>query len=91
MVFRLFTRYKDGQKRPRFKYGSQGVRLQRAYLRLNAHSVGPCVVEITRMPFDFNGNLTVIEHLVRSVTMVADAGGRLAPMYSGLRLQMRKS
>lgn len=88
--FKLFARYRDGSRRPRLKYGSDGVRLKRAYLRLNNHSIGGCEVLITRTPIDFTQDLTVVEHLKGDVTMVRDEQFRLAPIYSGMTLQMRQ-
>jgi hypothetical protein len=88
-TFKLFTRYRDGVRRPRLKYGAEGVRLRRAYLRLRGHAIGPAVVEITRMPFDFSDELTVVEHLRGGTTMVRDTEYRLAPVWSGLVLQNR--
>jgi hypothetical protein len=87
--FKLYGRYKDGTRRPRLRFGSEGVRLQRAYLRLNNHALGPCVLEISRAPFDFTHELTVVEHLKGGVTMVRDEGHRLAPLWSGIKLQQR--
>ena len=88
-TFKLFGRYKDGTRRPRLQYGAQGVKLTRAYLRLRGHALGPAVVEIKRMPFDFTQELTVVEHLRGGTTMVRDEEYRLAPMWSGLVLQNR--
>jgi hypothetical protein len=42
------------------------------------------------MPFDFSDELTVVEHLKGGVTMVADSGMRLAPVWSGIKLQQRQ-
>lgn len=89
--FKLFSRYKDGTRRPKLRFGAEGTRLHRAYLRLNNHALGPCTVEITRMPFDFSHELTVVEHLKGGVTMVRDEGHRLAPVYSGVKLQQRNN
>ncbi len=88
-TFKFFTRYKDGTRRPRFKYGSEKVQLRRAYLRVKGHALGPAVVEITRAPFDFTHELTVVEHLKNDVTTVRDEKFRLAPVYSGMRIQIR--
>lgn len=87
--FKFFARYKDGSRRPKFRYGPEGTRLHRAYLRVRNHALGPCVVEITRAPFDFSDELTVVEHLKGGVTMVRDTKHRLAPLYSGMKLQVR--
>jgi hypothetical protein len=65
--------------------------LHRAYLRVRGHALGPAVVEITRLPFDFTDELTVVEHLKGGVTMVADRGMRLAPVWSGITLQVRNN
>jgi hypothetical protein len=46
-------------------------------------------VEITRMPFDFSQELTVVEHLKGGCTMVRDEEFRLAPVCSDLVLQNR--
>lgn len=87
--FKLFARYQDGSRRPRLRFGSEGVRLHRAYLRVGHHSLGPCVVEIWREPFDSGSELTVREHRRGGCTIVADSGGRTAPIWSGMRLQHR--
>lgn len=63
--------------------------MHRAYLRVRNHALGPCTVEITRLPFDFRSELTVVEHLRGGVTMVRDSGYRLAPVWSGIALQVR--
>lgn len=89
--FKLFTRYKDGRRRPKFKFGPERTRLFRAYIRLRRHSLGPCTVEITREPFSFDGSLEVVEHKPKQVTIVRDGGGRTAPVFSGMRIQLRKA
>lgn len=85
----MFARYKDGSRRPKFRFGAEGARLFRAYLRVRNHALSGAVVEITRMPFDFNQELTVKEHRKGGCTIVADEGGRTAPLWSGMRLQQR--
>jgi hypothetical protein len=87
--FKMFARYKDGVRRPKLKYGPEGTRLHRAYLRVRGHALGPCVVEITRLPFNAADELTVVEHLKGGVTMVRDSHHRLAPFHSGMVLQLR--
>lgn len=86
--FKLFGRYRDGQRRPRYRFGPEGVRLFRAYLRLNNHKLGPCVAEITRFPFDSGDLLTVTEQR-KGCTIVADSAGRTAPFWSGMTIQQR--
>lgn len=51
---------------------------------------GPSVIEITRAAFDFNRELTVVEHKPRQVTIVSDGRGT-APVFSGMRIQLRKA
>lgn len=85
----MFARYRDGVRRPRFRYGAEGTRLHRAYLRVRGHALGPAVVEITRLPFDSTQELTVVEHLKGNVTMVRDEGFRMAPLWGGIVLQVR--
>lgn len=87
--FKLFARYKDGTRRPKLRFGAEGTRLHRAYLRLNNHALGPVVLEISRAPIDFSRELTIVEHLKGGVTMVRDDGHRLAPVWSGMKLQQR--
>jgi hypothetical protein len=48
-------------------------------------------VEITREPFSFDGSLEVVEHKPKQVTIVRDGGGRTAPVFSGMRIQLRKA
>lgn len=88
-TFKFFARYKDGSRRPRFKFGPEGVRLFRAYARLNNHALGPCTMEITRTPVDLTDELVIVEHLKNNVTMVRDSQWRTAPVYSGMKLQLR--
>jgi hypothetical protein len=90
-TFKLFSRYKDGRRRPKFKWGPERTRLLRAYIRLRRHSLGPCTIEIIREPFSFDGSLEVVEHRPKQVTMVRDSGGRQAPVFSGMRIQLRKA
>jgi hypothetical protein len=94
--FKLFARYKDGSRRSRLGYRSktpEGTRLRRAYLRVRNHALGPCadvrIEFLPREPVDFRGLLTVVEHLKGGVTMVRDEGYRLAPLWSGMKLQQR--
>lgn len=88
--FKLFTRYRDGQRRPRLVWGGdKGARITRAYLRVNGHALNGAVVEITRVPCDLRDELVVIQHRSRECTIVADTYGRTAPVWSGMRLQVR--
>lgn len=91
--FKLFNRYRDGERRPRLEYKPRrpSVLLNRAHLRLRGHAINgvTCRIEITRTGPNLLDTLHVVEHARRNVTIVADRRGRTAPLWSGIKLRER--
>jgi hypothetical protein len=95
--FGLFPTYRDKTVRPRLFYRARGVNTLTSpdtmyptgRVRLNGHSIGHAQVqiEVIKAPVNLRGTLTVVEHRPKHVTMVADSHGRIAPLWSGIRLR----
>jgi hypothetical protein len=95
--FALFPTYRDKTLRPRLFFQARGPSTQTSSntlyqtgtVRLRQHVLRHCSVEIevTRPPVNLRGTLRVVEHRPNAVTLVADKHGRIAPLWSGIRLR----